>query len=290
MPRRALALLVVLSGVLSTACSAKKWPEPMGGPFAVPTPGAADSPTSAQEVTVLRHSDPVMIRRPGANSAFPLAFYDKYQRLSAGSVVLTGPGGRAEVLWGAEGTNAVLYGTCACEVGDRTRGEAALTFLAVSRSRLILAPGDRAQLLGGAVLRGSADETTGPIHLEWIARDLLRLHNQSKINLSVAYRDSDLEIAGGQVVDLPVLSVGTNPFPRDPELVFLSNGGVRVAAGGAVQRVGTDATPGLRMRARGAGTLQGQGVVLDMNPGDEAVFAPLIDPAAVGVPTAGGTP
>ena len=77
-------------------------PEPLRD---VPPP--AD--VSTLEALVQRHSDPVWIRRPGALDGYPLPFYRKRERVTAGTVVRTGYGGRAELIWPGDASNVVLF-------------------------------------------------------------------------------------------------------------------------------------------------------------------------------------
>ncbi|MEO6711124.1 MAG: hypothetical protein ABI054_07405, partial [Planctomycetota bacterium] len=92
--------LFLCLGVCASGCffpNTQRWPPPMGGDFEKLPPGdAAGRPEGIEEVTVIRHADPVRVRPVGALSGQPLAFYDKRMRLNAGSSVIVSPGGRAE--------------------------------------------------------------------------------------------------------------------------------------------------------------------------------------------------
>jgi len=271
---------LAVGALLLAACQTHRWPPPMEG-FEVPVEGLDELANAGgpQEVSVLRHSDPVQIRRAGANSAFPLQFYSKRERVRSGGMVLTGLGGRAEVLWPVVGTSVVLFDEGACSIGEPNRGEPTATFLVLTRAVLHINPGDRIELLGGAILRCQSDGVTGPFVLERLHPEILRIRNQTKSPATVAYREEVLSLSPGQLVDLPLLGDTSTPFPVDPDLVALSGGGIELMAKGALQRA--DRPGALRVTGQGPVRVQGQGVTLDLRSGDAAFFTRLLPPESV---------
>ena len=82
------------------ACNTQRVPAPMDRPEGfLPVGLGTDYVPGPQEVVVLRHGDPVSVRRPGSIAGFPLTFHQKRLRVGSGGFVLSGRGGRAEVLW-----------------------------------------------------------------------------------------------------------------------------------------------------------------------------------------------
>lgn len=266
--------------VLLVACQTHRWPPPMEG-LEVPVEGLDDLANAGgpQEVSVLRHSDPVQIRRAGANSAFPLQFFSKRERVRSGGMVLTGLGGRAEVLWPVVGTSVVLFDEGACLIGEPNRGEPTASFLVLSRAVLQINPGDRIELLGGAILRCQSDGVTGPFVLERLHPEILRIRNQTKSPATVAYREETLTLSPGQLVDLPLLGDDNAPFSVDPDLVALSGGGIELMAKGPLER--TERPGALRVTGQGPVQVQGQGVTLDLASGEAAFFTRLLPPESV---------
>lgn len=208
----ALALAAVGAGCL--ARDTQRWPGPMR-PTAEPLPpgDALRHPPGPEEVSVQRHADPVQVRPAGALRGYPLSFFDKRARLTAGGAVIVSPGGRAEVLW-PDGASVVLSGEAIGWVGSPSRGEPVFEFQELDRARLELREGMQVRLLGGALLTGNS----GPYMLDHASDETLSIHNQSKAPLQVAFREERLELAAGQIVKLPLLSSGGAPAGDDAEL------------------------------------------------------------------------
>lgn len=276
-----LVRVAVLVG-LAAACQTHRWPPPMGG-VEVPTTGldALANAGGPQEVSVFRNADPVQVRRSGANSAFPLQFFNKSERVRSGGMVLTGLGGRAEVLWPVVGTSILLYDECAVSIGEPNRGEPTASFPILTRARLHINPADRIELLGGAILRCQSDGVTGPFVLERIQDEILRIRNQTKSPATVAYREEVLSLSPGQLVDLPLLGDDSSPFAADPDLVAFSGGGIEVRVKGQLDRA--EAPGALRIDSRGPARIQGQGVTIDLGSGETALFTRLLPPESTRV-------
>jgi hypothetical protein len=223
------------------------WPEPMGGDAAQLPPGDTElRQAGPEEVSVVRHSDPVRVRPAGALAGHPLAFFDKRERLTAGGCVIVAPGGRAEVLW-PSGSSVLLFGKGIGWVGSPSRGEPMLELQEIDGARLELMPGDRVELVGGAILSGDA----GPYMVDRQEDDTLRIRNQSKGPLQLAFREELFLLDPGQSLSLPLLSSGG--APRSPDL--------------GLQRV---AGPGFALEVRGP---------LELQPGAHGVSArALADP------------
>ena len=255
-----LALALTTSGCLFP--NTQRWPPPMGGDFAKLPPGdAAVRDEGSEEVTVLRHADPVRVRPPGALAGQPLAFYDKRMRLNAGSSVIVSPGGRAEVIW-PSGASIVLFGQGVAWIGSPGRGEPMLDFKELDRVRMDLRDGDRVRLMGGAELTG----TSGPYVIERQKDRKLDVINQSKAEMQVAFREELFTLAPGQKIVLPLLSVGGAPIPIDPAATSAAGPGFSVRMTGAVEPRASDSA--MEFSANGEGTLEGLGQRIQLKPGD----------------------
>jgi hypothetical protein len=217
-PRRSprLVLGLALAALGLTACQGRdrwpvidtqRWPGPMAATRDPLLPGVNQlHPPGIEEVLVVRHADPVQIQPAGQPAAFPLFFYDKQRRVNAGSWVFSAPGGRAELIW-PSGANLLLFGRCTGVVGSPARGEPVFTFREVEVAQLNPRPGERYELLVGAVL--DADE--GPFRLERRENGVLRVRSQAKVPASILYRDETLRLDPGEVLDLPLLDVLGRP-------------------------------------------------------------------------------
>lgn len=209
----------------------QRWPPPMGGDFAtLPAGDAAARLEGAEEVTVLRHADPVRVRPPGALAGQPLAFYDKRMRTNAGSSVIVSPGGRAEILW-TSGSSIVMFGKGVAWIGSTGRGEPMLDFQELDRARMTLHEGDRVRLMGGAELSGSA----GPYVVERREDQRLDVINQSQGDLQVAFREELFTLGPGQHVLVPLLSDGGAPIKPDPAAKSAAGPGFSVRLSGAAE-------------------------------------------------------
>ena len=281
-----LAVAAGLAGLASSACfmvaTTQRWPEPMeAARHPLPPGDSAAHLAGPEEVTVIRHADPVQVRPAGSLSSFPMAFYDKKTRLTAGGAVLVAPGGRAEVLW-AEGSSIVVFGRGLGWIGSPSRGEPLFEFQDLDRARLDLREGEQVRLLGGAILRGPS----GPYLVERVRSDLLRVRNQSKGPLGVAFRDESFELGPGEGLLLPLLSAGGAPFNEDPALQRISGPGFQVLVRGELESLEAG---GVRLRASGAAEAPSEmsalGVHVRLAPGEEAWFTSLEQPDSATRPT-----
>ena len=231
--RRDSALRLGALALMCTACawqSTQRWPGPMRNTRdALPQGDAAQHPAGPEEVAVVRHADPVQIRPAGAMSGHPMEFYDKRARLTAGGAVIVSPGGRAEVLW-PNGTSIVMFGEAVGWIGSTSRGEPILEFDALDRAQLVLQEGDSVRLLGGALLSGSS----GPYLLEHEADGTLLVHNQSKAQVRIGFREEIFDLQPGQVVRIPLISSGGAPYVDDPSLQRYNGPGFQVRLLGAL--------------------------------------------------------
>lgn len=270
---------IVLGLSFSPGCiwysGGQTWPAPMetiGGEL--PPGDSLEHPPGPEEVSVLRHSDPVRIRSAGALTGYPLAFYRKRARLTAGGSVVVAPGGRAEVLW-PSGSSVLLFGSAIAWIGSPSRGDALISFQELTSARFDLMPGDRVQLLGGAVLSGDS----GPYMVDRQSGEVLRVRNQSDGVVRIAFRDGDFDLDPGQNLRLPLLSSGGSPRSVDSGFAAVAGPGFSVKSrgalllesgpGGVVARA-LDDPPGER-------TLHGLGVTVRLQAGARAVFRNLGD-------------
>jgi hypothetical protein len=267
MARRSTSNGLLLGALLLVGCYAQtqRFPAPMvGGPRPLP-PGVAETYAAGpEEVTVVRHGDPIHLRRPGEGASFPLHFYRKQARVNAGSWVLSAAGGMAELLF-ARDTRIVVRGESVVVIGSPSRGEPVVYMLESERVELTLSEGDYVELLGGSRLTAAG----GPFVVEHGVDEVLVVRNRSTGTGTIAYREALIELAPGEVVHLPLLESSGRPRQVDPAFQALSAGGGELLALGAVELVG--GAPG-RLRASGEHELRGHGLVLRLDPGDEVVF------------------
>jgi len=264
--------LTALSGCLWSRT--QLWPEPMTGPdpSQLPPGDANLHQPGPEEVSVLRHSDPVRVRPAGALAGYPLAFFEKRARLTAGGSVIVAPGGRAEVLW-PSGTSIVLLGESVGWIGSPSRGEPMFEFQQLDSARLDLMPGDRVRLLGGAILSGDS----GPYMLDRTADQIVRVRNQSKARMAVAFREELFDLDPGQSLVLPLLSSGGAPRSPDPGLQRVAGPGFQVEVRGALEAEPSAAGVAVRALADEPGERlsRGLGVTVRLAPGEQALFTPL---------------
>lgn len=287
--RFATGLLLLASAALPCGCiwwrDTQRWPAPMEARVDPLPPGdSANHPPGPEEVSLIRHADPVQVRPAGALQGHPLAFYEKKVRLTAGGAVIVAPGGRAEVLW-PEGSSIVLFGRGVGWVGSPSRGEPMFELQEVERATLSLREGDSVRLLGGSVLTGAS----GPYVLEKdTANATLWVHNQSKGSVQVAFREELFELGPGQALLLPLLSAGGAPFSEDPSLERVSGPGFNVRMLGTLD-VEQDSTS-LRVSAERT-SMDGRearalGVRVRLEQGDSVIFGGLGNtPARNAAPT-----
>lgn len=250
------ALLVcAMSSGSCVLSNMQRWPGPMRTSANPLPPGDATlHRPGPEEVTVVRHADPVQVRPAGALSGRPMEFFDKRAQVNAGGAVIVAPGGRAEVLW-PSGASVVILGESVAWIGSPSRGEAILQFDELERARLDLREGDSVRLLGGALLSGSG----GPFVLEHSADDVVRVHNQSKAGVTIAFREEQFELAPNQAVRIPLLSSGGAPFVDDPSLRRFDGDGLSVRLSGGLDCrevegvVEVSATEGVEGQARALG-------------------------------------
>lgn len=223
-----------------------------------------------EEVTVVRHADPVQIRPAGALSGRPMEFFDKRAQVNAGGAVIVAPGGRAEVLW-PSGASVVILGESVAWVGSPSRGEPILEFDELERARLDLREGDSVRLLGGALLSGGG----GPYVLEHTADDVVRVHNQSKDSVTLAFREEQFELAPNQAVRIPLLSSGGAPFVDDPSLKRFDAEGFSVRLSGELECSDIDGVVEVRAPQDAQGQARAFGVRVQLTPGARARFRAL---------------
>jgi hypothetical protein len=263
------ALLATLS-LGTSACffpNTQRWPPPMGGDFAkLPKGDGTTRKEGPEEVTVLRHADPVRVRPPGALSGQPLSFYDKRMRMSAGSSVIVSPGGRAEVIWPSS-ASIVMFGQGVAWIGSTGRGEPMFDFQELDRARLDLREGDRVRLMGGAELSG----TSGPYVVERKRDRNLEIVNQSKGELHVAFREELFTLAPGQKVVLPLLTDGGDPIAPDPDATTAAGPGFSVRMSGAVTPQSNETQ--MSFRATGQATLEALGQRVQLEAGENSVLS-----------------
>lgn len=278
MPAVQWAFAAIGVGLLS-GCRTQRWPEPMplppGGAAALES-AQAEQTRSSEEVICVRHADPVNVRHASELSGFPLSFYDHRERLQAGAWVVTGAGGRAEIIWPEENLSIELFDSGALQIGERDRDEPAARILDLSTARIRLTPGQRVQLEGGAILAGDPDLDSGPFVIEQRYESALRVYNRSKRTGYISFREETLSLGPGESVDLPLLAVGAEPFDvgmRSREVAGVQalelklDGGLRSVSNGA---------DGIRVEADTfRGTALGLGLRVALEAGDQAQFIPL---------------
>lgn len=239
---RAAAVQAWLPGLAAFALSAcfVAYPQRLPGPLilpegSAPAPAPAPAPGSAV-VTVQRDSDPVWVRRPGERGDYPLPFYSKRERVRVGSLVRTGAGGRAELLWSPDATSLAMFDEGRVTLGDTERDEPVMRFHSVTRALLALTPEDRVELVGGPELVGDSLSTTSPILLESVPGSILRVTNQSKLLARVRYRAEQLELGPGESIDLPILPQGAGPREEGTDSQRIALADLSITVQGRVER------------------------------------------------------
>jgi len=208
---------------------------PDGGARAQAVPAPAPGPAGSN-VLVQRDSDMVWVRRPGERADYALPYYHKRERLVPGSMVRTGAGGRAELLWPPGPTSVLLFDEGRVTLGDPERDEPRVRCHALTHALFVLTPQDEIELPGGARLKGDPQEVTGPVFLEHASEEILRLTNQSKRQLAIRYREAGLELAPGKSIDLPLLPQGSGPVPSQTEPERFDLGGFPCVSRGRLER------------------------------------------------------
>lgn len=267
--RTAAALLGLAAALGAGACRTQLWPRPMTA-LSDPLPAGIDADVAPgpTEVLLLRHADPVLVRRAESPTGFPLTYRRKDQRIRSSTWVHCGAGGRAEIVWPPYDAKVLLIGEAVCRVGEPQRGEPALRFLTVERLEIELGPGAVVELPGGCVLSGPPDAPTGPYLVERTYEEVLRVFNRSKGPAFVAYRDASIALAPGERVDLPCLGAGTAPFDPGGLARSAEAAGIRGEAFGEA----TLTAEGDGLRADGAGLARAVGVGVRLERGDVVRF------------------
>jgi hypothetical protein len=249
--------------------STQEHPGPMTNAVEPLPPGAQNEyPEGIEEVLVVRHADPVKVRPAGRTAGYPLTFYEKSVRMHAGSSVSVAPGGRVEVLWN-DGSSILLSGRGFGLVGSPSRGESLFSFFEVETAQIQLVTEEQIDLLGGARLSAAG----GPIVLERVRPDFLRVKNQSKTASRVAFREDVIELDPGQAVDLPLLSAGGRPTRSTTSGDTVSGPGFSVLLTGAVE---ADADLNrVRVQAVGEHEIQALGQKVRLERGEEVDFSGL---------------
>ncbi len=287
--KRAIAALACLCVCASCVnFTTQRWPKPMRAAGRDLPPGdQALHPAGPEEVTLLRHADPVSYRPAETLSGIPMAFYDKTRRLTAGGSVVVAPGGLAEIVW-PDGSSISLSSYGIGWVTSPSRGEPLFEFQEVTRARISLRKAGAVRLVGGAILRGAS----GPYHLERQVDDTLRVHNQSKGLLFVEFREAQFELGPGQALDLPLLGVGGAPvdseagFRRastpialdlrgDLQVLEDPNGSIVVRSGIAPDEPGLEGLQDER-------EIRTQGVRIRLEAGEQARLKPFLGRGAAG--------
>ena len=262
---RSLQLLALGACLALSGCfiNTQRFPKPMKGPDPLPN-GAADLfERGPEEVFVVRHSDPVQLRRPGEVASFPMNFYNKTARVNAGSWVQSGAGGRVELLYSGE-TNLTLLGRGTAVLGSPARGEPVALFLELDKARITLGADEYVRLLGGAVLSGVG----GPFVVDHSREGILEVTNRSKSTVTVAFREERIVLAPGEIVHLPLLEgSGGGPIEQDPAFVPVGGTELFVTARGEVE-VLKSSPKALEMQVNGPHEIRGLGLVLRLDPGD----------------------
>ncbi|MCI0546129.1 MAG: hypothetical protein L0027_02465 [Candidatus Rokubacteria bacterium] len=257
---------------LLAGCNTQRYPGPMP-PLVDPLPRGEipPPPYGPQEILVFRLSDPVLVRRAGEASAYPLAVYEKRDRLKSGSSVLCAAGGRCELLWPNDASSVLVFDDGMLDLGEPSRDEPLVSFRTLTRARLDLTPEDRVALMGGAVLRGDPEDRSGPFLVERTRGDLLKVTNQSKRECTLAFREEELVLSPGEVLSLPLLHAGGAPAPRDPDEQS------RTVSGREVFVVGEVAEDGAGLRAVGSAVVRDRGVVVRLGNGESVVLSGLLE-------------
>ena len=229
-----LGLFAVLLALAS--CTTQRFPGPMSAVVQpLPRGDYSAGPYGPQEVIVIRLSDPVVVRQAGATAGYPLTVYQKQERLRSGASVLCAAGGRCEIMWPNEASSVLIFDEGVCDVGEPSRGEPLVSFKKLTRVRVLLAKDASVGLMGGAILRGAAGESSGPFLLDRTRDDIVKLTNQSKLPCTVSFREEELVLSPGEVMRLPLLEAGGAPIPRDPAEAEVVVGASTVIVLGEVQ-------------------------------------------------------
>jgi hypothetical protein len=274
--RDALLSSLVL-GALLVACNTQRVPGPMGRPEGLlPAGQGGDYVPGPQEVVVLRHGDPVSVRRPSSTAGFPLTFHDKRLRVGSGGWVLAGTGGRAEVIWPGTFSSVQLFDKSSAMIGEPSRAEPILSLEHCAYARIQLAPGDRIALVGGPELEGDATLDSGPFDFKTVARDRISITNNGRTVATVSFLEQELRLGPGERLELPILARGAGPRPAEygTSTLAVEEGflGAPPVAQGALERIPLAGQ--LALRAGESAQVEALGVSVDLEPGEEVIFTP----------------
>jgi hypothetical protein len=255
--------------------------------FVLPLGYAADYLPGESEVIVLRHSDPVQIRRPGSAVGFPMRFYEKRLRVGSGGWVISGDGGRVEIMVPGSSTTIHVFDSGSIFIGEPTRAEPLLTLVHCDRASIRLAPGHRVALVGGIELEADPNIEGGPYDFRTHGRDRIEISNHGRSVGKLLFRDQELSLGPGEIMELPILVGGSGPLPRGPKPFFLavSRG---TWAGNAPFAIGqvvlVDDPRGLRLRAEEPSDVTALGVRVHLSEGEEVLFQRLDEVRVVSNP------
>ncbi len=154
------------------------------------------------EVLVTRLADPVRVRPAETLGAVPLSWTDKRRRMSSGSSVHVGAGGRVEVTWPGETLLAQVFDGGALRIGRRELGEPSFYLHRPVRARIALPPGSVVRLVDHADLV-AAGEAVGPLWIERTYDDVVRVFNNGDAALQLDVGGASVLLAPSQSVDLP---------------------------------------------------------------------------------------
>ncbi|MFM7280439.1 MAG: hypothetical protein ACKO32_01525, partial [Planctomycetia bacterium] len=104
-------------------------------------------------------------------------------------------------------------------------------FQQLDRAHVTTATKETIQLVGGGELRLQG----GPVLLESLRADLMRVLNQSKNSVEVAYRDALITLDPGEKVDLPVVGSEGLPKAADSAWKAMEGTGFPVRTRGALE-------------------------------------------------------
>jgi len=228
------------------------------------------------EVVVVRHADLVSIRRPGARSGFPMRFFDKRLRLGSGGWVVTGTGGRAELLWPGTTSSVLLSEVGAAMVGEPSRAEPIASLDHARRARITLAPGHHMALTGGIELEGDATLDSGPFEFQTVARDRVAVTNLGRTLATLRFLDQELVLGPNEALELPLLPGGSAPRQPLPGTYGVDAAGLPGPAATAVGEV--EELPnaaGLEVRAAESAEVSALGVSVELQEGETAAFESL---------------
>jgi len=280
MIKRTFLASLALSCCFLTACNTQRVPGPMGivgdGGALLPAGQGGDYVPGPAEVIVLRHGDPVSVRRPSSTAGFPLTFHNKRLRVGSGGWVLSGTGGRAEVLWPGTSSAVQLFDKSSAMVGEPSRAEPILSLAHCAYARIELAPGDRIALVGGAELKGDDTLDAGPFDFQTVSRDRIAVTNNGRTLSKILFLQEELILGPGERLELPILPGGASPRPADYQATTLAVDegflGASPVGQGALNRLPLSGQ--LALRAEDSASVEALGVSVSLESGEEVIFTP----------------